>query len=114
MADPEFLRLGLMLALERHPQEPSARAMFLQVRQQSVAVLVEAFDRVIVELRGTVDGALARWIATMAMAAADGLFIAQQVDPTSFALEDGFQLLAEMIVNLIDPAPAVASPRTRA
>lgn len=113
VADPEFLRLGLMLALERHPQEPSARAMFLQVREQSFAVLVEAFDRVIVELHGTADGALARWIATMAMAAADGLFIAQQVDPSSFALEDGFQLLAEMIVNLLELAPSSTARRAR-
>ena len=30
---PDFLRLGLMLALERRPEEPRARVMFIQVRQ---------------------------------------------------------------------------------
>ena len=30
---PDFLRLGLMLTLERRPTEPTARAKFLQVRQ---------------------------------------------------------------------------------
>src|ERR1700742_3960088 len=29
---PDFIRLGLMLALERRPREPRARTMFLQVR----------------------------------------------------------------------------------
>ncbi|GAA3437048.1 TetR/AcrR family transcriptional regulator [Kutzneria kofuensis] len=32
VATPDFLRLGLMLALERRPHEASARRMFLQVR----------------------------------------------------------------------------------
>src|ERR1700741_1387755 len=32
---PDFIRLGLMLALERRPVEPRARAMFLQARAQT-------------------------------------------------------------------------------
>src|SRR6202022_4671394 len=38
---PDFIRLGLMLALERRPVEPRARAMFLQVRAQTYAQLAE-------------------------------------------------------------------------
>ena len=38
---PDFLRLGLMLALERRPVEPRARAMFLQVREQAFEELAE-------------------------------------------------------------------------
>lgn len=30
---PDFLRLGLMLCLERRPEEPTARAKFIEVRQ---------------------------------------------------------------------------------
>src|SRR6476659_5202730 len=36
---PDFLRLGLMLALERRPVEPRARAMFVQVRDQALQAL---------------------------------------------------------------------------
>ena len=36
---PDFLRLGLMLALERRPVEPRARAMFVQVRKQAFDAL---------------------------------------------------------------------------
>ena len=32
---PDFIRLGLMLALERRPEEPRARTMFIQVRAQA-------------------------------------------------------------------------------
>ena len=32
---PDFIRLGLMLALERRPVEPRARTMFIQVRAQA-------------------------------------------------------------------------------
>ena len=34
---PDFIRLGLMLALERRPVEPRARAMFLQVARAGVS-----------------------------------------------------------------------------
>ena len=36
---PDFIRLGLMLALERRPVEPRARTMFLQVRAQAYQTL---------------------------------------------------------------------------
>src|SRR5215469_1635381 len=36
---PDFLRLGLMLALERRPVEPRARAMYIDVRTQTHATL---------------------------------------------------------------------------
>src|SRR3979490_975143 len=38
---PDFIRLGLMLALERRPVEPRARAMFIQARAQAYDQLVE-------------------------------------------------------------------------
>ena len=36
---PDFIRLGLMLALERRPVEPRARAMFLEARAQAFDML---------------------------------------------------------------------------
>jgi AcrR family transcriptional regulator len=94
---PEFLRLGLMLALERHPKEPAARALFLRVRGQALCALEQSFERVLVELSGSANAVLAHRLAMVSMAAADGLFVAYQVDPDSLHLEDEFQLLAEMI-----------------
>lgn len=41
---PDFLRLGLMLALEHRPVEPRARARFLQARAQASESLTEALN----------------------------------------------------------------------
>jgi hypothetical protein len=46
-----FLGLGLMLGLERRPEEPTARNLFLQVREQ-------AFNRVIALYAHLFDGEL--------------------------------------------------------
>ena len=43
---PDFIRLGLMLALERRPEEPRARTMFIQVRAQAYQQLTENFRNV--------------------------------------------------------------------
>ena len=43
---PDFLRLGLMLALERRPVEPRARAMFLAARAQALDMLSAAIREV--------------------------------------------------------------------
>ena len=40
---PDFIRLGLMLALERRPVEPRCRTMFIQVRGQAFQQLVGNF-----------------------------------------------------------------------
>src|SRR6202012_2621195 len=40
---PDFIRLGLMLALERRQGEPRARGMFLQVRAQAFRQLTDDF-----------------------------------------------------------------------
>src|SRR5262245_58827356 len=72
---PDFLRLGLMLALERRPVEPRARAMFLQVRAQAFLQLIEMFR----ELTPALRDEHVNQLATYALAGADGLFIAKEI-----------------------------------
>ncbi len=72
---PEFLRLGLMLALERRPVEPRARAMFIDVRAQMHSTL-RATAR---ELFPDLTEAQTHDFATSAIAGADGLFIAKEL-----------------------------------
>ncbi|WP_059021146.1 TetR/AcrR family transcriptional regulator [Mycobacterium sp. M26] len=79
---PDFLRLGLMLALERRPVEPRARAMYIQVRDQAFAALIQS-------LNGLAPGLTeeqARQLATYAIAGADGLFIAKEIGGDSVDL----------------------------
>lgn len=79
---PDFLRLGLMLALERRPVEPRAREVFLRMREQAIGVLGNAFSEIVDGL--TEDQA--RVLATYAIAGADGMFIAKEVGGDSVDL----------------------------
>lgn len=75
MDSPDFLRLGLMLALERRPVEPKARAMFIQVREQASAALATSIR----DLGLSLSEEQVRHLATYAIAGADGLFIAKEI-----------------------------------
>ncbi|MER7458004.1 TetR/AcrR family transcriptional regulator [Micromonospora sp. NPDC126480] len=94
---PDFLRLGLMLTLERRPEEPSARRMFLQVRDTArarlaavLATLAPGADRDSIEL-----------VTTYAIAAADGLFIAKEIGGDSVDLMPLFDLHARALHDAI-------------
>ncbi|WP_445169470.1 TetR/AcrR family transcriptional regulator [Mycolicibacterium sp. Dal123E01] len=88
MESPDFLRLGLMLALERRPVEPRARAMFIQVREQTF----EALTRSLVDMAAGLTEAQVRQLATYAVAGADGLFIAKEVGGDSVDLVAMFEI----------------------
>src|ERR1700751_1833429 len=72
---PDFIRLGLMLALERRPVEPRARAMFIQARAQAFYQLTQTIRVLTPEL----SDADVNQLATYALAGADGLFIAKEI-----------------------------------
>lgn len=93
---PDFLRLGLMLALERRPAEATARTLFLQVREQSYRQVVKLYESF---FEGELDAKGVRAVATLAMAAADGLFIKLQVDGDRRAFEASFELLGAALIG---------------
>jgi AcrR family transcriptional regulator len=87
---PDFIRLGLMLSLERRPVEPRARAMFLQLRAQTFGQLVET-------MRGfppDLTDAQVHQLVTYAIAGADGLFIAKEIGGDAVDLLALFELHA--------------------
>src|SRR5438270_8176755 len=86
----DFLRLGLMLALKRRPEEPAARRMFLQVRDEAYGRIVELHRRLIDDL----DDAGIHQHATFTMAMADGLFIAREIDGDAIDLLGQYDTLA--------------------
>jgi len=75
LESPDFIRLGLMLALERRPVEARARTMFIRVRAQAFAQLLEYVSDVIPEL----SAADAHRLAEYTVAGADGLCIAKEI-----------------------------------
>jgi AcrR family transcriptional regulator len=96
---PDFLRLGLMLALERRHKEVTARTLFLQVRAQAYKQMVAAYDAF---FAGEIDRHGVRALATLVMAAADGLFIAREIDLKDAEFEASFELLAAAILGAAD------------
>ena len=94
-SSPDFLRLGLMLALERRPVEASARAMFLQVRASAHDALVRGFS----DLTEGLTPAQVEQLVTFAIAGADGLFIAKEIGGDAVDLPAMFALLAGAIFD---------------
>ncbi|QCB96291.1 TetR/AcrR family transcriptional regulator [Arthrobacter sp. PAMC25564] len=82
VAQPEFWRLGLMLALEQRIKEPAARTRYIQVRRESQAALTDWWGRVLASTFGPVDPAVPETLARFHLAALDGLFVATQADRT--------------------------------
>lgn len=103
---PDFLRLGLMLALERRPVEPRARQMFLRIREQAIGVLGRAF----VEIVDGLGDEAARQLAVYAIAGADGLFIAKEIGGDSVDLMALFVLHGEAIYDAAVRMSATSAP----
>ncbi|OBC10938.1 TetR family transcriptional regulator [Mycobacterium sp. 852013-50091_SCH5140682] len=92
---PDFLRLGLMLTLERRPVEPRARAMFLRARAQAADELKAAFSGV---TAGLTD-AQVDLLVTYAIAGADGLFVAKEIGGDSVDILALFEVHAHAIYD---------------
>jgi len=95
MDSPDFLRLGLMLALEHRPVEPRARAMFVQVRKQALDALIHSIPDIV---PGLTDEQV-RQLATYAIAGADGLFIAKEIGGDSVDIVAMFALHGQAVYD---------------
>ncbi|MFF8481062.1 TetR/AcrR family transcriptional regulator [Streptomyces sp. CAI-85] len=90
---PDFLRLGLMLALERRPAEPRGRTVFLQVRDIARAKIAEMAEALVPGL----DEESVQNLTTYAVAGADGLFVQREINGDAVDLVAMFELHAESV-----------------
>ncbi|MFD8157461.1 TetR family transcriptional regulator [Streptomyces malaysiensis] len=90
---PDFLRLGLMLALERRPAEPRGRTVFLQVRATTREKIAETIGTLFPEL----DQDAVHALTTYAIAGADGLFIQREINGEAIDLVGMFELHARLL-----------------
>lgn len=90
---PDFLRLGLMLILERRPEELTARAKFVEVRHDTAERVRKLYTMYFTAL-GTNE---IESLVTLTLALADGLFIASEVD--QIELRESFGLMATAILG---------------
>ena len=102
LQSPDFLRLGLMLTLERRPDELSARTMFLGTRAQTLDQMVASYVEHFPDIGP--DGA--RELATFTMAMADGLFVAREIRGDEMDLVRHFETLAVAVLAVADDLAA--------
>ncbi|MFE8957445.1 TetR/AcrR family transcriptional regulator [Streptomyces massasporeus] len=91
--EPDFLRLGLMLALERRPTEPRGRTVFLQVRGTASQRIAD----VIVSLFPDLDDDAVHQLSVYAVAGADGLFVQREIAGDSVDLVAMFEMHARLV-----------------
>ncbi|GJF25296.1 MULTISPECIES: TetR/AcrR family transcriptional regulator [Streptomyces] len=103
---PDFLRLGLMLALERRPAEPRGRTVFLQVRDIARAKIAEMAQVLVPDL----DEESVHALTTYAVAGADGLFVQREINGDAVDLVALFELHAQLLYE----AAARMAARSRA
>ncbi|MEV0170172.1 TetR/AcrR family transcriptional regulator [Streptomyces sp. NPDC050803] len=103
---PDFLRLGLMLALERRPTEPRGRTVFLQVREISRKKIADVISTLLPGL----DEEAVQTLTTYAIAGADGLFVHREITGDSVDLVALFELHARLVH---DAAVRMATVRPR-
>lgn len=92
---PDFLRLGLMLALERRPTQPRGRTVFLQVRDIAAQKIAEVTGTVFPEL----DEDAVRTLTTYAVAGVDGLFVHREIHGDTVDLVALFELHAQVVCD---------------
>ncbi|MFE0678239.1 TetR/AcrR family transcriptional regulator [Streptomyces sp. NPDC058867] len=90
---PDFLRLGLMLALERRPVDPEGRRVFLQVRGIASRKVADMVGSLFPHL----DETAVHTLTTYAVAGADGLFVNREIHGDAVDLVAMFQLHAHLV-----------------
>lgn len=93
---PDFLRLGIMLILERRPDELSARRKFVEVRRATLASTAKGYAEQFPEL----DAADISQLTMLTLALADGLFVAQEAGDSD--MRRSFDLLATAVLGTAD------------
>ena len=104
--NPDFLRIGLMLGLERRPVEPRAREMFLSTRTQAA----ESLQVALADMTEGLDAAQIQLLVTYAIAGVDGLFVAREIGGDSVDLLALFEIHA---ISLYDTAMRMIAEQNR-
>ncbi len=100
---PDFLRIGLMLTLERRETEPAARTLFLDTRIAVEDDLTRWFTAAIGPRKVKRAPDLPRRLARIVIAGTDGLFLAHQIHDDEDAGE-----YVDILVAIVESAIAAA------
>lgn len=101
-AEPVFLRLLLLLALERKHTDRTSLASIRRIRRLAIEQLAAAFETVCAPLGAVRARRLAGELAELTLAFADGCFLANHIDPETTELSRAFALLRTLLLAHLD------------
>jgi len=100
---PEFLRLMMMVALERRHADPHALEIVRSHRARSIEVVARLLAASGLERLGS-DGITARDVARLTIACFDGAFTAAQMDADAADVQHMFTLLRSVMTAALQSA----------
>lgn len=89
----DFLRLGLLLILDHGPDQPTARAKFLEVRRTTAKRIRALYAHLFADI----DEAGIDQLVTLTLALSDGVFIARDADGLDAG--DGVQVMIDALLG---------------
>jgi AcrR family transcriptional regulator len=96
---PDFWRLGLLLSLERQPNEMQARKLFKEIRRQVIANLASFWRHVLPAGYEHRAPGTPELLSRFTMATADGLFVSVQIDG-----DYDYGRLADLLADMLEAA----------
>jgi AcrR family transcriptional regulator len=99
-SQPEFLRLLLLIALERREVDPASLAAIRRVRDLALKHLRKILVRLLAPLRLQNAARVADEFARLVLVVADGAFVAHQIDPQKADIRRSFGLLRRALSAL--------------
>ena len=98
--EPEFLRLYLLLALERREIDPTSLGSIRRVREKAIGRMRIMLSEVLAPVGKTLAPQLADRLARFLLSFADGSFVAQHIEPNRAGLTRSFDDLAIALVAI--------------
>jgi len=97
---PEFLRLLLLIALERRDVDPTSIAVILRVRDIALERIRKMLVVLLAPLKLRNEKRIADEFARLVLVVADGAFVAQHIDPEQADVRRSFGLLRRALTAL--------------
>lgn len=99
-AHPEFLRLLLLIALERRDVDPTSHAILRRVRDLALERIQKMLLMMLAPLKLRNEKRIAEEFARLVLVVADGAFVAQHIDPEQGDVRRSFNLLRRALTAL--------------
>jgi len=110
---PEFLRLLLLIALERRDVDPTSLAVIRRVRELALERIRRMLVFLLTPLKLRNTQTLADEFARLVLVVADGAFVAQHIDPEQADVRRSFGLLRRALTALALEVDSAARRKRR-